>query len=75
MRAFIAIDIPEDIRRELIVVQTLLRPRTTTARWIPAESAHLTLKFLGEISDERANDVHQAMSGLTWKPFQISRRG
>jgi 2'-5' RNA ligase len=75
MRVFIGIEIPESIRAGLNEVQRELRPVTTSARWVPTESAHLTLKFLGEITEQRAEEVHQALAGLTWKPFQINLKG
>ena len=75
MRVFIAIELPEDIREGLAEVQRELRPVTNSARWVATESAHLTLKFLGEITEQRAEEVHQAMTGLTWKPFQITVKG
>jgi 2'-5' RNA ligase len=75
MRVFIAIDIPEDICMRLTDMQRKLRPLTTSARWVSAESAHLTLKFLGEISETRTQQVHEALTGLTWKPFEVSVKG
>jgi 2'-5' RNA ligase len=75
MRVFIGIEIPDFIRDGLADVQRELRPVTNSARWVATESAHLTLKFLGEITEQRAEEVHQAMTGLTWKPFQINVKG
>ena len=75
MRVFVAIDLPADIREDLAVVQRELRPLSNSARWVAAESAHLTVKFLGETTEQRVEEIHQAMAGLTWKPFQISVRG
>ena len=75
MRVFIGIEIPEHVREGLGEVERELGTTTTTARWVATESAHLTLKFLGEITEQRAEEVHQAMSGLTWKPIQITVKG
>src|SRR5687768_4429915 len=71
MRVFIAIELPEDIRRALADVQRQLRPVTSSARWVPAESIHLTLKFLGEVPETRIVDVDESLAGLTWLPFQV----
>jgi len=75
MRVFVGIEVPEEVRSKLLKVQRELRAATTAAKWAPLESAHLTLKFLGEISEQRLEDVNQAMTGLTWKPFVVSVRG
>jgi 2'-5' RNA ligase len=75
MRVFIAIDIPNEIRTALGDVQRALRPLTHTARWVPPESIHITLKFVGETPEKRVDDIHTALTGLTWKPFTITVRG
>jgi 2'-5' RNA ligase len=75
MRLFIGIELPENIREGLAEVERELGPVTSSARWVATESAHLTLKFLGEITEQRAEEIDQAMAALTWKPFQITVRG
>lgn len=75
MRIFIAIDLPEEIRSRLAAMQNELRSTAAGARWVPAESAHLTLKFIGEISEQRREDIDNALAGLTWIPFTIAVQG
>src|SRR6185436_17891691 len=75
MRVFLAIDIPEEIRNRLAAMQSELRSAATSARWVAAESAHLTMKFIGEVSDKRREDIDAALAGLTWKEFPISVKG
>ena len=75
MRVFIAIDLPEEVRSQLADVERELRPATTTARWVAAESIHVTLKFIGEVSERRVQSIHEALAGLKWKPFQLGVRG
>jgi RNA 2',3'-cyclic 3'-phosphodiesterase len=55
IRAFIAIELPEDIRRQLDEVVKQIKSQAGEAtcravRWVPASNIHLTLKFLGEVS-------------------------
>jgi len=75
MRVFIAVDLPNDIRKALGDLQAELRPLTETARWVAPESIHITLKFIGEVPDKRIEDIDAALTGLTWKPFTLSVRG
>jgi 2'-5' RNA ligase len=75
MRIFIAIDLPNEIRKELKELQRTLRPLTTSARWVAPESIHITLKFIGEVPDKRIEEIDGELSGLTWKPFTVSVRG
>ena len=75
MRVFIAIELPEDVRKKLWEIERKLRPVTSSARWVSPDSIHLTLKFLGEVSETRLDDIDQALTGLTWRPFQVSVHG
>jgi 2'-5' RNA ligase len=61
MRVFIAIDIDEQIKKALGQLQEELRARAGLkkgdVRWVRPEIMHLTLKFLGEVGDDRITDV------------------
>jgi 2'-5' RNA ligase len=75
MRVFIAVDVPNEIRKALGEVQRALRPLSNSARWVAPESIHVTLRFLGEVPDKRLDDINTALTGLTWKPFTITVHG
>ena len=49
IRSFIAIELPDDIKRELGQLQARLRTDRIRVRWVDPGSIHLTLKFLGDI--------------------------
>ncbi len=50
MRAFIAIDIPEEVKAALSALQKSLASNLKDGvRWVDPYSTHLTVKFLGEI--------------------------
>jgi RNA 2',3'-cyclic 3'-phosphodiesterase len=55
IRAFIAIELPEEIRQALNSVEQQIQAKAGEAgrravRWVAASNIHLTLKFLGEVS-------------------------
>ena len=75
MRLFIAVDLPDEILKGLKEVQRDLRSLTETARWVAPESIHVTLKFLGEVPTKRVDSIHEALNGLSWKPFTIKVQG
>lgn len=64
MRAFIAIELSESIREALSREQARFRALCPDARWTRPEGIHLTLKFLGEISDKRVTQVRQALQHM-----------
>jgi 2'-5' RNA ligase len=53
IRAFIAINISPEIRQRLRVLSGDLQRalRGVPIRWVPVENIHLTLKFLGDVSE------------------------
>jgi 2'-5' RNA ligase len=52
VRAFIAIDLPDEIRTRLDEVVEDLKTRLVDVpvRWVPGDNIHLTLKLLGDVS-------------------------
>ena len=54
-RSFIAIDIPLAIRQDIAKVTSNLRKNipNQAVRWVRLENIHLTLRFLGEITEEK----------------------
>ncbi|MGB8980984.1 MAG: RNA 2',3'-cyclic phosphodiesterase [Anaerolineales bacterium] len=51
LRAFIAIEIPLEIRQAICKAASNLRQGSgALVRWVPTENMHLTLKFLGDVS-------------------------
>jgi RNA 2',3'-cyclic 3'-phosphodiesterase len=61
MRAFLAINIEETIKKELALIQQELQKNIYEVKWVNPELLHITLKFLGEIKDE---DIHNMENPL-----------
>ena len=61
MRLFIAVDLLDEVRRELAGVIDRLRPAAPHAKWVPPENLHLTLVFLGEVADDRLGEIELAV--------------
>ncbi len=51
MRIFIALDIPAEIRARLTEYMERARALAPEARWARVEGLHVTLKFVGHVSD------------------------
>ncbi|MFA4983833.1 MAG: RNA 2',3'-cyclic phosphodiesterase [Candidatus Omnitrophota bacterium] len=64
MRAFLAIEVPAEIKVFLGALQDKLRRSGADVKWVEPENIHLTLKFLGEIGDEQAGQVGEAMEEI-----------
>ena len=61
MRTFIAIDLDESLKAALETLTGELRPLARSVRWVGKTGMHLTLKFLGEISETEAVRVSSAL--------------
>ena len=52
IRTFIALPIPDDLKKCLEDAISSLRSRNSSVRWVRPENIHLTIKFLGHISED-----------------------
>jgi RNA 2',3'-cyclic 3'-phosphodiesterase len=77
MRAFLAVELPEAVRRDLARRLAELRASLPTARWVRADGLHLTLKFLGEQPEEvlarLADGVSPRLAGFS--PVEVRLAG
>lgn len=73
MRLFIAIELPEYIKQRMAEVQGRIKDTGVSASWTRPEGIHLTLKFLGEVAEEKIAAMMTALSNALKevKAFQI----
>ena len=57
VRAFLALEIPQEVKARLAEDVELLRSKLPRARWTRPEGQHLTLKFLGEVAPTLLEDL------------------
>jgi RNA 2',3'-cyclic 3'-phosphodiesterase len=67
VRLFVALQIPEAVRDSLAELSAQLRKVCPRARWVPLKDAHVTLKFIGEVSPAQAKDIRGALELVTQK--------
>lgn len=70
VRCFIAVELPEDVKRALARLQQALQVRIgrtlgpavqQAVRWVAPEGSHLTLKFLGNVPTDQLALIDQAL--------------
>jgi len=77
MRTFVAIELPDDLRAEVIAYQHKLQSFDAQIRWVKPEQMHITLKFLGEIDQNQLNlldELFQVVAKPT-APFEVNLQG
>ena len=79
VRAFLALEIPEQTKLELAERREPLRSELPRARWVRPAGQHLTLKFLGEAPrtelDPLAAELAPRLSGLGPVTVELSGSG
>jgi 2'-5' RNA ligase len=71
IRLFAALAIPSEIAAALARRQTGI----DGARWRPAESLHVTLRFFGDIAENVARDLDGELSVIDAAPFEMELAG
>lgn len=77
IRAFIAIELPAELKKELADFEAQLkRSSPPVVRWVDTNSIHVTLKFLGEVSEDSIDEIMLAMDEAAKEitPFTLEVR-
>jgi 2'-5' RNA ligase len=61
MRVFVAVNPSSEERARLGAATRTLREAGFPIRWVSPDNVHLTLKFLGEVGEERVSEVSAAI--------------
>jgi len=75
MRLFVAIDLEAVIRQKIVRFLEGVREFVPEARWVSAESLHITLKFIGEQSQDRVAAITERLRSVIVPGMEISFRG
>jgi len=71
MRCFIAIDLPEEVKVEIIKVQRQIPLDNLKLKFVEKENLHLTLKFLGELEDFRIQKIKEKLKEISFHSFKV----
>ncbi|MBW6400613.1 RNA 2',3'-cyclic phosphodiesterase [Roseomonas sp. HJA6] len=71
LRLFVALDLPPECRADL----SALAGSIPGAKWVPPDNYHLTLRFIGEIENWRAQEVDHALAAIRGNAFDLTLRG
>ncbi|HEX3483804.1 MAG TPA: RNA 2',3'-cyclic phosphodiesterase [Micropepsaceae bacterium] len=71
IRLFVALELPETLRDRLAA----LEGGVPGARWATGEQFHLTLRFVGEVDENVAHDIDDALAGIRAPRFTLELAG
>jgi 2'-5' RNA ligase len=72
VRLFVGLALPAELRERL---RLLVAHRFGGAKWVPPENYHLTLRFIGEVDNGRADDIDASLSGISARGFDLTLAG
>lgn len=82
MRLFVAIEIEESVAEQIVRLSDELRrrvgARAPSARltWVPRERLHLTIRFIGEVDEARADEIRVVLAPpLDTPAFELTFEG
>ena len=71
IRLFVALALPDQCRKRLVA----LGGGIDGARWVDVRDLHITLRFVGEVSELVIDDIVQALGGIRAAPVEIALNG
>lgn len=77
MRTFVAIELPRELTSKIDQLQSALKKTNVDVSWVKPQNVHITLKFLGEVKEEKIEEVYQvvekSVNGI--KSFTVNLQG
>lgn len=71
IRLFAGLELPPDTRQML----DLLRGGIDGAKWRREDQFHLTLRFIGEVEPQQADDIRMALDDVAFRAFTVRLSG
>jgi 2'-5' RNA ligase len=72
MRMFLAIELPDEVRKHLVGVQEKIVAELPDVSITKPENLHITLKFLGEVDEKRQAELCESLRKVTAGPIELT---
>ncbi|HJH28489.1 MAG TPA: RNA 2',3'-cyclic phosphodiesterase [Methanosarcinaceae archaeon] len=70
IRTFIAVDFPQDYVEKIAQIQSKLK--NFNVKLVDPKLVHITLKFLGDVNENKIKHITEALDGITLPSFDAS---
>ncbi len=77
VRCFLAISLSKSVKERLHKVQQVLAQSKANVRWVRPECIHLTLKFFGDVPEEKIEEIIKIVRSITSQviPLKLKVKG
>ena len=76
IRSFVAFDLEsQEVVTKLAYVEKLLVETGADLRPVAPQNIHITIRFLGDVSPQMVDKIHEAMKNVKFTPFAIQIKG
>jgi 2'-5' RNA ligase len=65
MRLFVALEVPEAVRKNLAAIRKNFSSVGPKLRWVPSQNFHVTLKFIGSVPGEKLQGITEALRSVS----------
>lgn len=72
MRTFIGLSFNGELKRKLFKVQNILKDNSIKGSWVADSNFHLTLKFLGETTENQVEEISKILKNISDSHLSIS---
>ena len=72
VRAFLALELSQEIRDRLGEAQQVFRGCSGRFTYVEPENIHITIKFLGEVEEKDLPGMQAALQKITFPPFSVN---
>lgn len=70
-RLFIAIELPENVKKEINRIQCLLKQKDLfSGNYVDSQHAHLTLTFLGDVDESMIPEIKKRLQSIEYRPMK-----
>ena len=71
MRLFVGIGLPKNIKDYLFELQRNIGSQYAKIKWVEKKNLHLTLKFLGEVHDDKFQELKDRFKDIRYNNFKL----
>jgi 2'-5' RNA ligase len=72
VRAFVALELSDEIRARLGAAQEVLMRCNARMTWVEPKNIHITVKFLGDVDEREIQQLATALKTIAFRPFFVN---